>query len=131
MAPASALPLRIGRVPLTVLVTRPPRHLPHPLAAVNGGFLSPIWAVFGMIDLPSYSGATAFVLWIYSLAGVVLLINTLIAMLSLTYSEVHDQAELEYLLVRCERTLTHMNIVHRVRRRGGSSPGKGACGETA
>ena len=86
------------------------------LATVNGGFLSPIWAVFGMIDLPSYSGATAVVLWTYSLAGVVLLINTLIAMLSLTYSAVHDQAELEYLLVRCERTLTHMNIVHRVRR---------------
>eukprot|EP00966_Prymnesium_polylepis_P187500 4347185-Prymnesium_polylepis.1 len=37
------------------------------MTTLHGGFLAPVWAVFGTVDIPEWGGATAWVLWTYSL----------------------------------------------------------------
>ena len=69
----------------------------------------PIWAMFGEFDLQwtsDYSGLVGQVtLWIYVLVSNVLLVNLLIAMMSDTYQEIKENADIEWKFSRVSSIL--------------------------
>ena len=69
----------------------------------RGGFWAPMWALFGSFDPERYNWLVSAMLWLYMLLSSVGLVNLLVAMFADTYNKISEEAENEYVFLRCTR----------------------------
>jgi len=69
----------------------------------RGGSWAPLWALFGAFDPERYDWLVSTLLWSYMLLSSVGLVNLLVAMFADTYNKISEEAENEYVFLRCTR----------------------------
>ena len=71
--------------------------------AARGSAWAPMWALFGSFDPIRYNWLVSGLMWSYCLIGSVVLVNLLVAMFADTYNKISEEAENEYVFLRCTR----------------------------
>jgi len=74
----------------------------------RGGLWAPLWALFGYFEPERYSWLVSALMWSYILIGSVVLVNLLVAMFADTYNKISEEAETEYIFLRCTRLFEYM-----------------------
>ena len=69
----------------------------------RGGMWAPLWALFGGFEPERYDWLVSALLWSYMLLSSVGLVNLLVAMFADTYNKISEEAENEYVFLRCTR----------------------------
>jgi len=68
-----------------------------------GGLWAPLWALFTNFDPARYDWMVSVMMWCYLLLSSVALVNLLVAMFADTYNKISEEAENEYIFLRCKR----------------------------
>lgn len=68
-----------------------------------GGLWAPLWALFTNFDPARYDWMVSVMMWCYLLLSSVALVNLLVAMFADTYNKISEEAENEYVFLRCKR----------------------------
>ena len=68
-----------------------------------GGLWAPLWALFTNFDPAKYDWMVSVMMWCYLLLSSVALVNLLVAMFADTYNKISEEAENEYVFLRCKR----------------------------
>jgi len=69
----------------------------------QGGSWAPLWALFGSFQPERYDSLVSALMWSYMLLSSVGLVNLLVAMFADTYNKISEEAENEYVFLRCTR----------------------------
>jgi hypothetical protein len=72
-------------------------------SVARGGGWAPMWALFGYYEPERYNWLVSALMWSYCLIGSVVLVNLLVAMFADTYNKISEEAENEYIYLRCTR----------------------------
>ena len=81
------------------------------IVAAAGAFWSPLWSLFGEFDPTRYTWLTSGMMWFYCLIGSVVLVNLLVAMFADTFTRVKQEAEMEYVFLRCTRLFEYKHVI--------------------
>ena len=76
-----------------------------------GGLWAPLWALFTNFDPARYDWMVSVMMWCYLLLSSVALVNLLVAMFADTYNKISEEAENEYVFLRCKRLFEFKDTV--------------------
>jgi len=86
----------------------------HPITFSNGAFWAPFWVLYGDVNTDAYrsmlESGTGVLIWVYCMAGSVILVNLLVAMMADTYSRVQADANAMFVYQRYTRIYAHGHL---------------------